>query len=434
MNYDTIIIGAGVTGLAAAYHLTQHGKKVLVLEKGAEPGGLLASYSIHSFKIEKFYHHILGGDNILQDLIYELNLGNKLIWLPSSVGYLLDKTVYKLDTPVDILKFPALNVIDKVRLAMTVQYVRFAKDIIQFDNQSAKEWLIQHAGKRVFHNFFEPLLHGKFGEDIENISAAWMMERIRIRSSRSITTGEKLGYLEGGFSSLIDTLCDRITHKHGEIKLDIGVNKILIEKGIVKGVQAENEDISAKSVINTASPQLLSKLADNGLPPAYINQLNQIQFQHTICILIGLDCKVSDVYWLNIANPDLPFAVLLEHTNFYNRNYGNHHIFYLASYIQDIMAPIWQKSDEEIFHIYFQALQNIFKVSPDNLLWWRLSRGLFTSPVYTKGYLSKILPIATPVEGLYTAGMMHSYPERSINDSIHQGQRTARLILKELTK
>jgi len=34
MRYDAIIIGSGAGGSAAAYHLTQTGKKVLLLEKG----------------------------------------------------------------------------------------------------------------------------------------------------------------------------------------------------------------------------------------------------------------------------------------------------------------------------------------------------------------------------------------------------------------
>ena len=34
MHYDIIIIGSGAGGSAAAYHLTQTGKRVLLLEKG----------------------------------------------------------------------------------------------------------------------------------------------------------------------------------------------------------------------------------------------------------------------------------------------------------------------------------------------------------------------------------------------------------------
>ena len=43
-KYDFIIIGAGFTGLSAAYYLTRLGKKTLVLEKSDSPGGLASSF------------------------------------------------------------------------------------------------------------------------------------------------------------------------------------------------------------------------------------------------------------------------------------------------------------------------------------------------------------------------------------------------------
>ena len=39
-NYDVVIIGAGPAGLTAAYELTKYNKKVLVLEKKLNVGGL----------------------------------------------------------------------------------------------------------------------------------------------------------------------------------------------------------------------------------------------------------------------------------------------------------------------------------------------------------------------------------------------------------
>ena len=51
MTYDTIIIGAGMSGLAAGIRLAHYGKKVLVLEKHAIPGGLNSHFSaVHERK------------------------------------------------------------------------------------------------------------------------------------------------------------------------------------------------------------------------------------------------------------------------------------------------------------------------------------------------------------------------------------------------
>ncbi|MDW3206193.1 MAG: NAD(P)/FAD-dependent oxidoreductase [Alphaproteobacteria bacterium] len=61
MQYDTIVIGAGHNGLAAAILLAKQGKSVLVLEKNAVPGGMAANGEIAAGVAGPQLAHLLGG-------------------------------------------------------------------------------------------------------------------------------------------------------------------------------------------------------------------------------------------------------------------------------------------------------------------------------------------------------------------------------------
>ncbi|MEZ4571278.1 MAG: hypothetical protein R2849_13315 [Thermomicrobiales bacterium] len=49
--------------------------------------------------------------------------------------------------------------------------------------------------------------------------------------------------------------------------------------------------------------------------------------------MLRLDRKLTDTYWLNIADPSLPFTVVVEHTNFIDPSeYDGNHYVYVNAY------------------------------------------------------------------------------------------------------
>lgn len=62
MKYDVIIIGSGLGGLECGYILARHGRKVLVLEQGAQPGGCLQSYRRGKVAFDTGFHYVGGLD------------------------------------------------------------------------------------------------------------------------------------------------------------------------------------------------------------------------------------------------------------------------------------------------------------------------------------------------------------------------------------
>lgn len=419
----TIIIGGGLAGLAAAYRLAGR-DEITIIEKENDLGGMASSYNIPhpdsgTYHIEKYYHHIFASDRELISLIEELGLGSRLEWLRGTTGYFFNGKIYPMNTPLEILR--ALPLLDVVRLTLLVLKARRIKDRTPFDDITAKQWILDTAGESVYDNFFHPLLVSKFGDNKDKVSAAWLLGRVQIRSNRG-AKGERLGYMRGGFQSLIDAIVGKLKEKNCKIVKGT-VYRIDINNGAVKGVTVDGKRIECDRVISTVAPDVLEKIMDTKLSGIGTD----ISYQGTACALFGLKEKVmDDIYWLNIKD-EVPFGAVIEHSNFIPVSDYGEHLMYVTSYFQNPESVLWKKSNDEVIGLYLEGLEKLFPGFRKNVKWWRLRRDVDTAPVYETGYGKKVLPYKTNIRGLYLAGMFSeaNYPERSMNGSIVAGFKCA---------
>ncbi|MEA1905515.1 MAG: NAD(P)/FAD-dependent oxidoreductase [Euryarchaeota archaeon] len=427
----TIIIGGGLTGLAAAYKLLKNRvSDVTIIEKDMEPGGMAASYHIGDYHIEKYYHHIFESDTELISLITDMGLGKDLRWLKGTTGYHINGKIYPMNTPLELLRSP-LSVVDLMWLARIVLAIKWKKDVSGLDDVTAKEWILDNAGNSVYERFFEPLLRSKFGNNHDRVSAAWLFGRIRIRSNRS-ASGERLGYLRGGFYRFIKRLTDSIIEMGGEVRTACEVSGILVAGGAVCGVCVSGGEYGKPDcdvVISTVPPHTLSRLVRTGAGAnegagSGFQGMADVPYQGTACALFGMDKPLlNNTYWLNIKS-DVPFGAVVEHTNFLPvADYGEH-LVYVTAYLQDADDQRWRCTEQEVIDSYLSGLERLFPdFSKNNVRWWRITRHIDTAPVYLTGYARNIPPYSTDLTGLYLAGMFSdaNYPERSMNGSILAG-------------
>lgn len=425
-----VIIGGGFAGLAAAHKL-RNSHEVVIVEKDRYLGGMASSYKINDYYIERYYHHIFQSDNEILQLIEELGFDGRLEWLRGSTGYFVDGKAYSMNTPLEILQFPPLSIIDIMRLGLLVVRAKFIKDTEPYDDITAADWIKKISGFSVYKNFFAPLLASKFGSNAERVSAAWLLGRIQIRSNRG-TDGEKLGYIRGGFGLLINALEKSIVDSGGVIKTDCSVSKIVIENNAVCGVVADGNLIECDAVISTVAPDVLDVITGKDLD--IHNMIAGIRYQGTACALFGLKKKLmDDIYWLNIK-ADVPFGAIIEHTNFLPLSDYGDHLVYVTAYFQDASDPLWKQDEEEVINSYISGLESMFPgFSRDDVKWTKIYRRLDTAPVYETGYKSKVLPIQTSISGLYLGGMFSpsNYPERSMNGSIIAGFECANAVQED---
>ncbi len=414
------IIGGGLSGLAAAYKLSKNPKnKITVFEKDKKIGGMLGSYRVDNFNIEEYYHHIFLSDAKLITLMQELGLENKLKWNLARNGYYINGKIYSLNTPWDFLSLPNFGLSDFVKLAFLVLKIKKTSDFEALDGIKAEEWIIKNSNENVWNSFVSPLLQSKFGKNYHNISAAWFIKRIQIRAHRK-WNGEILGYMEGGFCQLIESLKEKIIVAGGKVLSGVLAEKITVKDNTAAGIVLAGKEISFDKIIYTGSGDLFKKIAPEktDLPP--------VKYQGTVCALLSLKEKLTDgVYWLNIKDAEIPFRALIEHTNFIpETNYNNEHLVYLTYYFQDSGDELARMEEEKISALYLEKLSELFPNFDKNRLnWWKIKKEFPTAPVYETGYLKNIMPYKGKIKNLYFAGInsQRNYPERSIQGSILTG-------------
>ena len=113
------IIGAGITGLTAAYHLSKEGHKVTIYEHAPFIGGHASTFEVQGSQLERGYHHLFTSDQDIQELVDLLGISDAIQWIPSSVGIYVAGSVHNLNSPIDLIKlslaFSFFNTIPKTQ-------------------------------------------------------------------------------------------------------------------------------------------------------------------------------------------------------------------------------------------------------------------------------------------------------------------------------
>lgn len=430
------VVGGGIAGLAAAYSLQQRGYEVAIFEGSSDLGGLAASYETAGDPIEKFYHHLSKSEETIVKLADELGVGNRIEWLIGENAYHIEGKTYPMDTPWQILAFPHWSVYDKFRLGMLTLDVDVRGGIPSFDtyerledfeDQSAVAFAKEHTTENVYETFFEPLLDAKFGDRKHDVSAAWLLARIKFRGERDLLRGEILGYPNGGFEALLDPLVDAVGRE--TVWTDTRVTNLGIENGDVTTVTTESDGETTThdtdGVVVATMPNVLEELT---------GYTCEIDFQGAVCAVVTMDRPLTDTYWLNIAD-EAPFGALIEHTNFVPpERYGGDHLLYIASYVQNDDEWLATADDDEIEDEWLDAIGEMYPAfDREHVEEFRLAKAPRAAPIYEQGYLDMVVPYDLQNEvadGLYYAGMASEaqYPERSLDGGIVAGFECAKRI------
>jgi protoporphyrinogen oxidase len=406
-------------GLAAAYKLTRDGHDVTIFERASEVGGLAGSLEVEGTKLERFYHHSFATDKALQSLAHELGLGDKLSYKGLTTGIFYDGKQHNFSTPLEMIKFPPVPLLDRIRFGISSAYMRFLKDFGPLESANALEWSRKYAGKKSTEVIWEPLLRSKFGSYADDISAAWLWGRVHFRTF-------KLGYMQGGFAQLYAALAEKIQEKGGKILFEQNIKSITQksarDKVVIAMENSRKKHEFDRAIVTTSLP-ILNKLIGAPEPK------RQPTYLAASCFVLELKKSLVPYYWLSVNDTDFPFLVVVEQTRLSSTDdYKGRHVVYIGNYLKTDDRR-YTENPEKLLNEWIPYIK---KINPDfkksDILKWHFSKAPFAQAVITPDYSKSIPPHKTKLPGVWFGTLSQFYPEdRSQDYAIRIGQKVADL-------
>jgi phytoene dehydrogenase-like protein len=289
--YDTIIIGAGMSGLAAGIRLAYYDQRVCILERHYTIGGLNSFYRLRGRDYDVGLHALTNfapkgtKTGPLARLLRQL----RLRWDDFAIAPQLGSEIV---FPSATLKFN--NDFETLRAEVARAFPgqadrldRLVGEIIQYDELSDAHSATS-ARQVVGSIITEPLLIEMllcplmfYGSAREH-DMDWGQFSILFRS----VFLEGLGRPAAGVRLILKHLVRKFRALGGELKLRSGVKRLAVENGRVTRVVLENdEELDCRNVISSAGWAETMRLCDDGHPVITSQAAGQLSFCETIATL-----------------------------------------------------------------------------------------------------------------------------------------------------
>ncbi len=294
------VLGAGISGISAAYHLGLGGKKAVVFEKYNRWGGLCDNFEVDGFRFDRAIHLSFTCDEYVKKLFRESCKYHTHIPI---IG-----NIYRNHW----IKHPAQNNLYPLEIEEKVAaIVDFVQNNNLADNIPNYEmWLRAQYGNYFAEHFPMPYTKKYWTVEAKTLSTSWIGERMYRPSLQEVIIGamseetpntyyaDEMRYPQkGGYKSFLSGMAD---------KCDIRLNKKAISiDPKTKQVMFEDGEIGYYETLISSIPlpELIKLIKD---VPKHVIEASQMLMATSIALVsVGLkSANIPPYLWFYIYNED----------------------------------------------------------------------------------------------------------------------------------
>ena len=399
-HYDVVIIGAGPAGLSAGYELCNSKKKVLVLEKKYQVGGLAETKVFGDYRYDIGPHRFFTKNEEVYNLFIKM-LGDDAVKVNRKTRILFKNSYFDYPlSPVNALF--GLGIFESIQIGFSYIFARIKSYLRLSRIENFEDWVVDKFGRKLFNNFFKNYTEKVWGIDCKLIGKDWAAQRIK---GLSLSTAIKFAIFPNSKKrpkTLIDVFyyprlgAGMLWEKFEEHLNANGVP--VVKNSFVKNVQ-EMEDKQVLTYINKNQEKIISadhilfsnplldfiKFYKTTVPEKVISAAKNLEYRNHISVHITVDKKLFDDNWIYIHSPTLKMARIADFTNFSTEMSKEGEYPLTLEYFCFEEDKIWSQDNSEIIAFGLKELKSIFN-EEFRVIHSDVSRNPKAYPVIKTGY------------------------------------------------
>jgi protoporphyrinogen oxidase len=423
---SAVILGGGLSGVAAAYTLARAGyDDVTVLESGGSLGGLAGSFERDGHFYPLGYHHILHRDRTLLFFLDLIGALPAVRWRRIKLLFHLNDRFFDLANPAEFLRFP-MSLGDKARFVGLMARAFRKEDWSDWLDRSAAELIDEWAGPGVREALFERLSRLKFELPCDQISGAWLGARLHFREGSA-----PLGYIP--HANWTKVLCDGVTQLLTDagvrVRLRAPVAKLHTDgERITEAELTTGERIRGDVFVSTVPTEVYRRF----VPYDRTTHLESIRYTGLLSVVCATRQQVQpSAYWLNLASLDRTACAIFL-LNSLNPTIGGpgETCVNFVTHLESRDRALFRESDEQLLARYRADFRQVFGFELEPI-WTHVARVPMYSPVFLRSYRNPPMH-SESWRNLYFAGNYRTFPSIvSTGTALRSGLEAGEAVLKD---